>query len=249
MTRGRRTKGRSTTATMAHHACFAHVEALPALRNASWKKEGMRAKHMKTREDVARCRSSPNAPGNVATGNGSNGWNRRSALAAPLVATSLTLSSHAMAEDTKSIQSDPEVTQQVFMDIDIGGEPAGRIVVGLYGNLVPKTAENFATLASGNTKVGYKGSTFHRVIPGFVLQVRATHRVDAHKRKPGPRPRELTNRTCRVEILKEETAQEGTAFTDARSQTKASRESTLEKEFCPWQTLEGTPMGVNFSLL
>ncbi len=40
------------------------------------------------------------------------------------------------------------ILQEVFMDISVGGEPAGRIVIGLFGTIVPLTVDNFATLAS-----------------------------------------------------------------------------------------------------
>ena len=70
-----------------------------------------------------------------------------------------------------------EVTQKVYFDIDIGGEAAGRITFGLFGNTVPKTAKNFASLAAGDSGVGnsgkplhFKGSGFHRIIPGFMAQ-------------------------------------------------------------------------------
>ena len=66
----------------------------------------------------------------------------------------------------------------VFFDITIGGSPKGRIEMELRADVVPKTAENFRCLCTGEKLIGrsgkplhFKGSSFHRVIPGFMAQV------------------------------------------------------------------------------
>jgi peptidyl-prolyl cis-trans isomerase B (cyclophilin B) len=81
------------------------------------------------------------------------------------------------APQTESAEAaGPKVTDKVFFDITIGGKPAGRVVIGLFGGSVPKTVKNFKTLAEGTetdsegVHLTYKGSKFHRVIKNFMIQ-------------------------------------------------------------------------------
>ncbi|MER5654563.1 MULTISPECIES: peptidylprolyl isomerase [unclassified Streptomyces] len=62
------------------------------------------------------------------------------------------------------------MSENVFFEVTADGEPLGRIEFKLFDDVVPKTAQNFRELATGAHGYGYKGSPFHRVIPGFMLQ-------------------------------------------------------------------------------
>merc|ERR1712071_485852 len=59
---------------------------------------------------------------------------------------------------------------RVFFDITAESAPIGRIIMELRPDVVPKTSENFRALCTGEKGFGFKGSSFHRVIPGFMCQ-------------------------------------------------------------------------------
>jgi cyclophilin family peptidyl-prolyl cis-trans isomerase len=61
----------------------------------------------------------------------------------------------------------PKVTKRVYLDVLVGGKDEGRLVIGLYGELMPRTSDNFEKLCASNA---YAGTTFYRVLKELTIQ-------------------------------------------------------------------------------
>ena len=87
------------------------------------------------------------------------------------------LATRTLSRARVPLMAPAEPTSTVYFDVSIGGQPAGRMEFSLFGGVAPRTAENFRCLCTGEKGVGiggkplhYRGSPFHRVIPGFMAQ-------------------------------------------------------------------------------
>jgi peptidylprolyl isomerase len=80
--------------------------------------------------------------------------------------------------DGPTLPPQAQITSKVYFDIAIDRQPAGRVIIGLHGNVVPKTVANFESICRGNETLGgknnihmtYAGTHMHRIIPGFMIQ-------------------------------------------------------------------------------
>lgn len=63
------------------------------------------------------------------------------------------------------------VTSEIYMDFEHDGKPIGRVIIGMFGEVAPKTVENFRKICvDGINGKSYAGSPIHRIIDKFMIQ-------------------------------------------------------------------------------
>jgi len=89
-----------------------------------------------------------------------------------------------LAPQMSRVQEHSRATNpRVFLKVAADGQPLGIITIELFSHIVPKTADNFRALCTGEKGFGLRDSIFHRVIPDFMCQVREllkTNKVESH---------------------------------------------------------------------
>jgi len=104
------------------------------------------------------------------------------ALVSPRTRTSTAVVASNSNSHINTKHATPAVSKKTrcFLDIAIDDVEIGRVVIELESTLVPKASENFRSLATGERgpQFHYKGKSFHRIIPGFVVQGGDLHLID-----------------------------------------------------------------------
>lgn len=84
-----------------------------------------------------------------------------------------------------------ETNPVVYLEISADDEPLGHVTIELFFNIVPRTAENFRALCTGEKGFGFRNTVFHRIIPDFVCQVSKNINVDKYIQVLSKMPRSI----------------------------------------------------------
>ena len=118
----------------------------------------------------ASIRSSASSPASLTT-TSLNEHQRRGFLELSILATTSIIfkPEFSLASYIDPITDSPKITKRVYLDVEFGSkdEEKGRLVIGLYGDIMPRTTENFENLCASNA---YAGTNFYRVISDFSIQ-------------------------------------------------------------------------------
>lgn len=87
---------------------------------------------------------------------------------------------HSTPQMSRVQEHSRDTNPRVFLTVTADGQPLGTLTIELFSHIVPKTAENFRALCTGEKGFGLRDSIFHRVIPAFMCQVRTYQDRSAH---------------------------------------------------------------------